>query len=123
MKRKQIQCWLAGLGTVALIFSGCSTTFGEKQIKSHFVFPNSNVENLGPTSAEKSKTGFFSIPMFKLEDVKGVRDDAISKVNGANILVDYKEDTTVTSYPFFVTVTYRLEGTAAKMTVGKKELK
>jgi len=115
---------LALVSTIAgLAGAGCSSVkYGGIRPNSQFVYPNSNVTPLGPTQVTKSRTWFFLRPSLSFEQVRGTYNQALAQVPGANLLIDYKEDTTVSSYFFFNTVSYTLDGTAAKMEVGKKEL-
>jgi hypothetical protein len=107
-----------------LIASGCSVTNGHLVPNSQFAYPNSNVKTLGPVDAEVKKTSWLVQPRLKLEDIRSCYNTALSKAPGANILVNYKEDTTYTQYPFAIfSVRYQLRGEAAEMTVGKQELR
>lgn len=109
---------------VLLAGAGCSTmTLGNYVPNSQFSYPNSNVKPLGPTSATISKTKFFLAPELTPDDIRAVYNEALGKVDGANILVNFKQDTTYTSICLFNTIEYRLEGEAAKMDVGQQSLK
>jgi hypothetical protein len=119
---RNIICSVCLTGALALV-TGCTSTTGGIVPKSAFVYPNSNVTPLGPVTAEKSKTRFFVTPRLNYDWVEDVYNQALGKAPGANIIVDYREDTTVTSILLFNTVTYSLNGTAAKMDVGKKVMK
>ena len=114
---------VAFLGLLALAMTGCTTHLGSVVPNSAFIYPNSNITSLGPVKAEKSKTWFFIMPIFHFEDIKAVYNNALNQVPGANVVIDYKEDTAVTSILFFNTITYSVEGTAAKMDIGNKNLK
>lgn len=106
---------------------GCSTTYGHLVPASQFAYPNSNITPLGPTRAEVKKTTWMVPPNLKLADVKKCYNDALSKVEGANILINYKEDTKFTTFPLglftFYTVRYTLDGEAARQTIGQQELR
>lgn len=107
----------------ALLLWGCSTTSGTFEPRTQFVYPNSNVKALGPTEASAKKVGFLGfISAFDRDEIQAVYDEAISKVEGADILLDFQQDTTVTSYPFVTVITYRIRGTAANMEVGIQDL-
>jgi hypothetical protein len=121
MSKSNITLLLVAL-TIVFAAAGCSVTRGGMREQSRFVYPNSNVAPLGPTSASVSKTYFLLIPSIKVEDVKKTHADALAKVDGANALIDYHEDTTVSSIFLFNTITYHVEGTAVKMNVGKQTL-
>ena len=124
-KKKQIVALVSLCSIAAFGGFGCSVTSGGLGIKSQFVYPNSNVTALGPAKAEWSKTGFFMAPNMTINDIRGTYNKALSQVSGANVLVNYKEDTTVTLFPLFpiYTIRYVIEGEAAHMEVGKKVLK
>ncbi len=109
----------------ALAFGGCTTKFGYQANQSRFVYPNSNVVKLGPTSASITKVGFLFPPEIKIQDVKKVNEQALAKVPTANVLLDYAADSTFTSYPVIpiYVVTYSEEGTAARQTIGMQKLR
>ncbi|RII31752.1 MAG: hypothetical protein CXR30_02795 [Geobacter sp.] len=112
----------------ALIMSvGCTMKMGSIGDKSHFTYPNSNVEPLGHVSASVEKFGLIIPKDMTKEDVRALFEKALSQKAGADVLINYKIDTeyTVIPIPIFslnYTKLY-LSGTAAKMTVGQKELK
>jgi len=115
------------LTVVALIGAsmagGCAVKMGHFVPNSHFAYPNSNITNLGPVSAEVKKSAFLIPPTLTLDDVRGAYRSALQKAQGANILINFKEDTTFTMYPYFYVISYQIEGTAAHMEVGKQTLK
>jgi len=126
MSDHQIRQWqrIGLLLTVAAAVAvGCTTTVGRYVPNSQFVYPNSNVQILGPVKAEYSKTSFLVMPQLNPDDIRATYQKALSQVQGANVLVNFKEDTAFTSVLMFNTIHYTLEGQAAKMEVGKKELK
>lgn len=104
----------------------CTTTAGSYTNKSHFVYPNSNVEPLGNTKATITRSSLFVPPSLTSRDVENVIDKAISNKNDADILLDYKTNTSLSNYGVGPLMYYRLEvsveGTAADMTVGKQDL-
>ena len=108
--------------SATLLCAGCSTRLGQFVPRSQFVYPNSNVTALGPVKHEKSKTSFLISPSWSLADNRKTYNEAVAMVPGANVLIDYKEDTTLTTILFFKTITYSLEGIAAKMEVGKQDI-
>jgi hypothetical protein len=123
MDPKKIVLVLSLLGFV--MFSGCTFQYGHMQPNSQFAYANSNVKALGPVHAETKKSGWFAPPSLNVDDIKGVYNKALSQVEGANILINFKEDTYFTSYsplPLYQ-IKYVLDGEAAKMTVGTQELK
>ncbi|MCK4468036.1 MAG: hypothetical protein KAU60_06760 [Desulfobacterales bacterium] len=122
-RRDKIFIYSIALLILAVSLSGCSFKMGDYIPNSHFAFPNSNVEPLGHVSAEVSRTGFFNAALVDKELIKEVMDQAL-KQKGGDILINYKMDTTVSSWvilPIYTT-TLHVEGTACKMTVGRQEL-
>lgn len=97
---------------------------GQRVPSSQFIFPNSNVKPLGPAKASTKKFGFFSPPTMGLEMIKGTYNQALSKAEGANLLINYNQDVTFTMFPFppLYWITYSLEGEAARMDVGTQKL-
>ncbi len=115
-------CSIAALGGLS-----CSSTGGAFVPHSQFVYPNSNVKVLGQAKAEISKTGVFMPPNLTIEDLRKVYQQALSQVSGANVLVNYKEDTHFSYIPLPIfpiyTIRYTIEGDAARMEAGKQELR
>jgi hypothetical protein len=118
-----VQSILAVAGSTVL--AACTTTSGGFRPNTQFVYPNSNVKILGPTSAELSKWGvLFFVPSFSPNEIYGVYDQALKKHAGADILVNFDEGVTTTSYLGFVTtLKYVISGDAAQMEVGKQQLR
>jgi len=109
---------------ITLALSGCSFKVGDFVPNSKFAFPNSNVEPIGNVSAEVSKMGFFNAVSVDKVLIDEVMNKAL-KEKGGDLLINYKMETTVTSFvilPIYQT-TLKVEGTACKMTVGRQELK
>lgn len=103
--------------------SGCSITTGNYGINSHFAYPNSNIVPLGHVKASTSKIGIVIPPDFDGEDIILLTQEAIRQRSGADLLINYNLDTKITSFPFISKMEITIEGTAAKMEVGSKELK
>ena len=105
--------------------SGCTHTAGHFNPNTQYAYPNSNIESLGPVRAEMSKTMWILSPQLELEDVKKCYNDALSQASGANILINYSEDTTYTMIPILEirNVKYVIEGEAARMTIGQQDLR
>ena len=126
--RKQTIALSVAVILMAAISAGCTIKFSELRPNSHFAYPNSNVEPLGAVSAETSRTTVFVASTITKEMMDEVITKAL-KQKGADMLLNYKLTTEVTMYPLVVlpisifTTTLRLEGTAAKQTIGKQELK
>jgi hypothetical protein len=125
MKRK-ILCGALSL-LVVWFFAGCSfVTEGRFVTHSQFVYPNSNVKTLGPVVARRFKFTPLVPLEITLKDMTNVYNKALSKRAGANLLVNYTEDTTIVMIyavfaPLYIVI-YQLKGEAAKMEVGQQEL-
>ena len=118
-----ILCSLAML----VLAPGCSTTVGDTYPSTHFTFPNSNVKPMGTVSAQKTKGSVFIPRVFKSKDLVEVMNDALAQKPGSDILINVKADTVLTQIPIPILTIYftkwRIEGTAAKMEVGEKDLR
>ena len=118
---------LSGL-VVALcgLTCGCSTTYGDTSIKSHFAFPNSNIQPLGEVTAIKSKTSVFLPRQITHKDLVNATNEALAQKSGADLLINVKQDVTVTQIPLPILTIFvtklKMSGTAAKMEVGEKYL-
>lgn len=109
--------------TAMTIFQyGCSTTHGSFEPNTHFAFPNSNVQPLGHISATVKEGGFLIPPTLTKEKVLKLTSDALGQKPGADMVINYRLDTTYTMYPLYYVQTIKLEGTAAKMQVGEQDL-
>ncbi|WP_347989658.1 hypothetical protein [Methylomonas sp. AM2-LC] len=107
---------------LSLFQIGCSSTHGTFEPTTHFAYPNSNVQPLGHISAEVKEGMFLIPPKLTKEKVLKLMSDALAEQPGADTIINYRLDTTYTSYPFYYVQTVKLEGTAAKMQVGEKSL-
>lgn len=115
------------LGLVALLLSGCTQTFVKGLApQSHFDYPNSNVYPLGHVTGQASKT---NLSLSGMPDMPSsleyeAIENALQQKPGADILINSFRFMDVTSLLILpiVTVTYRVEGTAAKMTTGHQAL-
>ena len=120
--RHSTRCVLMGAFLAAT--NGCSFTVGHLVPNSQFAYPNSNIKSLGPVTSELKRGGWLFPPQFTIEDIKNCYNNALAKAAGANILINYKEGTTLTEFPLAIyELKYSLTGEAAQMTVGKQELK
>lgn len=115
---------VAGIALALVGTTGCSYTVGHFNPNSQFAYPNSNIKALGPVKAEVHKTTWLVTPVLKLEDIKECYNEALSNASGANILINYSEDTTYTRIPILAiyTMKYVIQGEAAHMSVGQQEL-
>ena len=110
----------------AILLVGCSTKYGQRVISSHYVYPNSNVVPLGHTTAEISMTGIFFPKQAKKDAYERLFNQALSKHQGADIIVDMGLDITYTQIPIPLLTIWitkmNLTGTAASVEVGEQEL-
>lgn len=106
-----------------LMAQGCQMKMGSYIPNTRFAYPNSNVEPLGNVSGSASRWGFLAAP-----DVdQGMIDEAMTtalKQKGGDLMVNIKWTSSVffPILPIYKT-TLEVSGIAAKMTVGKQELK
>lgn len=122
---------LTGIAFLALLAPiGCAVGGGTRIApESHFVFPNSNVKALGPVSAtyQSPMTLFIPPPIRTAEIDQTLYQTALAKMQDADLVIDYVVTTEITLLPIPYLSVYltkhRLEGTAAKMTVGKQRLR
>ena len=92
--------------------------------QSHFDFPNSNVTPLGPVKVKTAGGSGFMVPPLKTsEDDLKLYNEAIAQSNGATMIIDYVRTYTVYGFLFVYWSEMEIEGTAAKMEVGKHDLK
>lgn len=102
--------------------TGCFSKFGDYEANSHFAYPNSNVTALGPVQASVTKYGFVIGTDVDKEFVTEVYNEALRK-SGGDMIIDFKFDTSTNMiWPISWTI-LTIDGTAAKMVIGKKELK
>ena len=125
MQNKRI---VLGLMLIACaLLSGCTYRYGQLTPNSQFAYANSNVTPLGHVHGEVSKGTWIWYPSLTVSDVKSAYNDALKKAEGANILINFKEDTEFLMIPIplftYYRVKYTLDGEAAKMEVGSQELR
>lgn len=94
--------------------------------ESHFIYPNSNVKSLGPVKATIKTQPTFGMPSFKTGDQESkLYYKALGQVAGADVIIDYIKTTTLYQIPivamFYSKTT--IEGTAAKMEIGRQVLR
>ena len=108
-----------------VLTTGCTQHFFEAfNPQSNFDYPNSNVVPLGHTHGESSSTTFGLTSDFITGDLqKEAIEDALSRKSGSDILLNYTSEYDKTDlFLLFHTITYKVDGTAAKMKVGKQVL-
>ena len=91
MRSLMTYCVVVGVCSM-LVMTGCSVTTGHYVPNSQFAYPNSNIKPLGTVQAKITKTG--NPPNITFEEIRKVYEDALSQAQGANILINVKEDTT-----------------------------
>ncbi len=114
------------LALSAVVFTGCqqgqSTHIGPE---SHFAYPNSNVTPLGPVKVKVPGGGGLLPPMLDSKTELTAYNKALAQASGADLIIDYIM--IYKTYSFVLLPFYwsdlELEGTAAKMQVGKQVLK
>ncbi len=123
MKRTRIAQTLA-LVACASLFAACTTNFGAQRPNTQFVYPNSNVKVLGPISASITKQGWLGFGVLPTADeVREVYQQALTQRQGANVIVNFSEDTKFTTFFLWATTTYTISGEGAQMVVGKQRLR
>ena len=98
--------------------SGCTRTYLQKfDSQSHYVYPNSNVIPLSHVKGEASESAFFVEPMLSAALQHSATYKALESTN-ADLLVNSFHFVDRTDFGPIHTITYRIEGTAAKMEAG-----
>lgn len=117
---------LVGLLLVLGSLEGC-TVFGASWPfpQSHFDYPNSNITPLGRAQGEASTTSFFTPTLMDADLWEEAIQNALRQ-KGGDLLIDYAlniEIKMLWPYPPIYTTTFRTDGTAAKMEIGKQTLR
>ena len=126
MRTRTILLCVFGVGVCAV--AGCKvgqvTQIGPQ---SYFNYPNSNVTPLGPVKARVPGPGGLMLQTATGELDAKVYREALAKVPEANLLIDYVKTTHMYMAPLWLVNVYwseiEIEGTAAKMEVGKQVLR
>jgi len=109
----------------AAVFLGCSIKMAVRSTNTQFVYPNSNVTPLGLVSAKSPQSVTIFMPkMFDAKEIDEVTQKALAQ-KGGDILVNSKIVVKTMMIPIMLPImisSLEISGTAAKMTVGKKEL-
>lgn len=111
---------------LSVLLAGCTVGSGVAlKPQSHFSYPNSNVTPLGRVTGEASTSGL--LPVTYDADLEEEAIQTALKEKGGDILIDYIATTTITAFPLLIitvyTTTVRVDGTAAKMTIGRQQLR
>ena len=115
----------------ALVGSSVACTAGvgaRIQPSSHFVYPNSNVKELGPVKVNMfgGWSLFFPSPVRTSEIDHKLYNAALTQHEGADMIIDYVVTSKVKFIPAYVLMiyytTHELDGTAAVAEVGRQHL-
>jgi len=115
-------------GLCIFFLVGCAVG-GSARLKpnSHFAYPNSNVKPLGPVIGSASTASIMVPTMISGAMMESAYKDALSK-SGGDMIIDAVETSTTRmimtpiGISFYFT-SFDVEGTAAKMELGKQILK
>lgn len=117
---------IIGVLSLALLVSGCTVgQFHRMGPQSHFSYPNSNVKTVGPVKVELRGTSSWLTPLsFMTSEIdQRVFNAAIAQADGADLITDYIRTTTIKKFLGIYWTTEYLEGTAARMEIGKQHLR
>lgn len=110
---------IALLAVVGLMASGCATTYYVgSDPETYFTYPNSNVIPLEETQGEASNGSM----VMTAEGQKRAIENALSKVPGADTLINAQWFVKQSTVLFFTSSTSIVRGTAAEVEVGEQEL-
>lgn len=103
---------------------GCSMKFGMFLPNTRYAYPNSNVEALGHVEGTSQRMGFLGAPPIDKEMLDEAVNNAL-KQKGGDMLINIKMQAETLMIPPIPVgwTTLKVSGTAAKMTIGKQELK
>jgi hypothetical protein len=104
---------------------GCSFGFASLAPQSHFAFPNSNVIPLGHAEGSKSKLCgllFINWGSPDGDDQEEATREALEQAHG-DILINVRTEASTFMIPYlFAICSTKVQGTAAKMEVGRQQL-
>jgi hypothetical protein len=116
------------LSVLTALMTSCTQTFYMGKLsQAHFTYPNSNVTPLTKVSGQ-SQTKFKILvpPSVSSKVMSEAYSDALSKSQGADVLINLDAYHKVTQIPLvFITVyfsKYMVEGTSAKQEIGRQKL-
>lgn len=112
------------VGLIVLIAAyGCTLKSGQFQPNSHVPYPNSNIVNIGHVTGTATKWTWFSGSVDK-EMIDTAYSNAL-KQKGGDLLLNFKITTETTTFLIIpiIKTEPKVEGTAAKMTIGRQELR
>jgi hypothetical protein len=117
---------LGTTASLALATNACTLPAGNVRVNSsHFVYPNSNVTAGKPTKGYTTRLCgllFVSWNGFTTRATDAAYQDAIGKTDGDLLINASESRTQLVIPPLFQLCKTRVEGTSAKMEVGKQEL-
>ncbi len=119
---KDLLVGMAGL-CLLLLSGGCTIASGVWPVpQSHFAYPNSNVIPLGQGQGKAETTSLGMPDIMDADLMEQAVQDAIRQ-KGGNLLLDYYLYYDIKQYfPFVYGISWKAEGTVAKMEVGKQKL-
>jgi len=108
---------MVALVCLTFVAGGCVMKSGRFVPNSDFAQPGCTVQKLGHVQASVIKKTSCFRPKITPQEAKAAYRDALSQAEGANILLNYSEDTTLIRWwPFKIyTMEYWIEGEAAKI--------
>lgn len=111
------------LSLCTMFFMGCSKTYYVGRVPSfHFTYPNANVTPLNKVRGEAKITMIFGTPFVTSALQQQALQNALSKSNGGDILINVDVYQKLTSLIIINTLTLIVEGTAAKQEIGKQDI-
>lgn len=119
---------LAGVLILTLFgLEGCTVgQFAWLYPQSHFDYPNSNITPIGKVHGEASTVSVFFPVMMDADLQEEAYKNALQQ-KGGDMIIDFLATTEVVMYPIaFINIfktTYKVDGTAAKMEIGKQILR
>ena len=120
-----------GVAAIALVSTSVACTAGvgaRIQPSSHFIYPNSNVKELGPVKV--SMFGGWSLFMpspIRTSDIDHkLYNKALAQHEGADMIIDYVVTSEMKFIPLYMVMiyytTHELEGMAASAEIGRQHL-
>jgi len=110
---------------LALLMSGCTMLHMSYPVaQSHFQYPNSNVTAMGHATGSATTVGM--MPSMQDADLEEQAINQALQKSGGDLLIDYHLTTDVKLIPLMFISLYQttvsVDGTAAKMEIGKQAL-
>lgn len=126
MNKRQRTVLSAAFLPLLALMSGCTMIHMSYPVaQSHFQYPNSNVTPMGHTSGSATTVGF--MPAIQDADMEEKAINMALAKTGGDLLIDYHLTTDVKLIPLMFiqlyATTVTVEGTSAKMEIGKQLLR